>query len=95
MKTPINPVLAASGLALSILLGGCASTATIDELRADIQAAQSDADAARQEAAEAKRTASEAKSLAEQANMTADEALRSTRETDMRIDRMFKKTMQK
>lgn len=94
MKTIPTPALA-SGVILSLLLGGCASTATIDELRSEIQAAQSDASAAREEAAEAKRTAADAKALAEQANMTAEEALRSTRETDLRVDRMFKKTMQK
>ena len=69
-------------------LSGCASTATMDEMRAEIRQANETAQAARDEAAAASRAAAEAKAAAEDAKAMA-------METDTKIDRMFKKAMYK
>ncbi len=93
----LHPIKYAGLLALTTLLaaGGCASTSEMDQLRADVAAAQAiaeqasaDAAAARQEAAGATATANTALGTAEAAKASADD-------TEARIDRMFKKAMYK
>lgn len=79
-----------TGLILVALtgLGGCATTGDLDALRADIQAANATASQAAADAASAKRDAAAANSTAQQANSTANE-------TAEKLDRMFKKSMNK
>ena len=93
----LHPIKYSGLLALTALLaaGGCASTSEMDQLRADVAAAQAmaeqasaDAAAARQEAAASTATANSALSTAEAAKASADD-------TEARIDRMFKKAMYK
>jgi murein lipoprotein len=69
-------------------LTGCATTGDRDKLQAQIDSVSAEASAARAEAAEAKAMAAEAVSIANEANAT-------SAETEMKIDRMFKKAMYK
>jgi murein lipoprotein len=69
-------------------LSGCATTGDRDRLQAEVDAANAEATAARAEAAEAKAMAAEAVSIANEANAT-------SADTEMKIDRMFKKAMHK
>lgn len=85
---------ATAAAALVGLMAGCATTKS-DDVRPIAEQAQS-------EASEAMATALEAKQAAERAQQTANEALRTAQEakamseaTDAKIDRMFKKAMQK
>ncbi len=71
-----------------VVLSGCASTTTTDSLQSQIDAMKSDVAAARADAASANATANEALNAANAANARA-------METDTKIDRMFRKTMQK
>jgi len=83
-------------------LVGCANTATMESLRADIvkandtaESAMSSASAAKSEAAAASRAAEEAKATADEALRIANEANSRAKETDAKIDRMFKRSMYK
>jgi murein lipoprotein len=69
-------------------LSGCATTGDRDKLQAQIDAVSTEASAARAEAAEAKAMAAEAVGIANEANAT-------SADTEMKIDRMFKKAMHK
>ena len=69
-------------------LTGCATTGDRDKLQAQIDSVSAEASAARAEAAEAKAMAAEAVSIANEANATAAD-------TEIKIDRMFKKAMHK
>lgn len=69
-------------------LTGCATTGDRDKLQAQIDAVKVEASAARAEAAEAKAMAAEAVAIANEANAT-------SADTEMKIDRMFKKAMHK
>ena len=81
-------------LSLAVIVGafvglsGCASTSTTDDLQSQINAIKADVAAAKADAAAANAKASEAVSIADQAN-------RRSVDTETKIDRMFKKTMQK
>lgn len=91
------------------LLGGCATTDTVtkaqttadqalqkaNEASASASAAKSAAAQAGQKADEANASASAAKSTADQANSTAESAKAEVEKLAEKIDRMFKKTMQK
>ncbi|GAB3306984.1 Lpp/OprI family alanine-zipper lipoprotein [Haliea atlantica] len=81
-------IKAASIAAFTVLATGCASTSSVDEVRAIAEAAQRSADEAKQSAASAERTAADAKRTAEEAKRAADEA-------NTKIDRAFKQSMQK
>lgn len=86
----------AAMLASMIGLGaGCAATPEIEPMRAMVEEAK-------QEAAEARAAAAQAQSRADKAQATADEALRAAesaakccRDTNEKIDRMFKRSMYK
>ncbi len=80
-------VILAAGL---IGLSGCASTGS-----ADLNAMQCKIDAAAADAAAAKADAAAAKATAADALRTANEAKAKSDDTEMRIDRMFKKAMHK
>jgi murein lipoprotein len=69
-------------------LTGCATTGDRDRLQAEIDAVKAEASIARAEAAEAKAMAAEAVGIANEANAT-------SADTEMKIDRMFKKAMHK
>ena len=69
-------------------LTGCATTGDLDNLRTQVDAASAEASAAKAEAAEAK-------AMAAQAINTANEAKATSDDTEMKIDRMFKKAMHK
>ena len=77
-------------LPLLVVLGvtGCASTANVGEAMSKAEAAQRDAAAASEAAAAAQRTADQALSAAQAAQASADAA-------NEKIDRSFKKSMQK
>jgi len=80
-------------------LTGCATTGDRDKLQAQIDSvsaeASAEASAARAEAAEAKAMAAEAVSIANEAVSIANEANATSADTEMKIDRMFKKAMHK
>ena len=69
-------------------LGGCASTADIEQLRDEVNQANATAESAASSADAANQTAAEAKAIAEAAKVSADEA-------NSKIDNMFKKSMYK
>jgi murein lipoprotein len=76
-------------------LSGCASTTEMDQMRADIKAANDKADKASADAAAAAKAAAEAKAAADAARSAAEAARASSEATDAKIDRMFKKSMYK
>lgn len=76
-------------------ISGCASTGELASLKSQIDQASADAAAAKAEAAAASRDAAAARTMAEQANNTANQAMGLSRDTDSKIDRMFKKAMYK
>ena len=82
--------LTAAGLMVSALtiLSGCATTSDLDALRAEVEKSNATASQAAADAASAKRDAAAAKAAAEAARDTA-------RQTNEKLDRMFKKSMYK
>lgn len=85
-------------LALIVIAGafigltGCATTGDLDSARADLQ---SQIDRLSADVATAKSDAASANAKANEALNTANEANRRSMDTSEKIDRMFKKTMQK
>ena len=81
---------AATGAMLLALAGltGCATTSDVDALRAEVDKANAAANQAAADAASAKRDAAAARAAAEEARDTA-------RDTNEKLDRMFKKSMYK
>ena len=69
-------------------LAGCATTGDLDALRTEVDKANSTASQAAADASAAKRDAAAAKTAAEQARDAANA-------TNEKLDRMFKKSMQK
>ncbi len=69
-------------------LTGCATTGDLDALKAEVDKANSTASQAAADASAAKRDAAAAKTAAEQARDAANA-------TNEKLDRMFKKSMQK
>jgi len=82
-------------LTAALAVGGCASTSEMDKLRADVQRAQSTADQAASDAASAMTKAEQADSTANAALSAAERAEATSKDTEARIDRMFKKAMYK
>jgi len=80
----------ATGAMVVALAGatGCATTGDLDALKAEVDKANSTASQAASDASAAKRDAAAAKA-------TADQALSTANATDEKLDRMFKKSMQK
>ena len=83
------------GLAAALLLGACASTPELEEVRAMAQEAKNSAAEAQQAAQRAQSTADEAQATANGAMKAAKQAGRCCSDTNEKIDRMFKKTMYK
>jgi hypothetical protein len=106
MKNIVTSLLLVLGLALA---GGCASTKDLDAVRAAADKAaaaaakaQASADSAAAAAAKAQASADGARSTADTAKATSDAAKSSAdaanaccRDTQTKIDRMFKKSMYK
>ena len=78
-----------------VSLAGCASNSSVDEVRAMAEEAQRAAAEANKAAANAQRTADAANKAAGNAQSTADAAQTSANEANEKIDRAFKKAMQK
>lgn len=80
----------ATGLMILALAGagGCASTSDMDALRSQVEQANSAAQSAAADAAAARRDAAAAKAAADEANAN-------SQATSEKLDRMFKKSMQK
>lgn len=73
-------------------LAGCATTGDLDTTRTDLQ---SQIDNLRSEVSSAQSEAAAANSKANEAVNIANEANRRSMDTETKIDRMFKKTMEK
>ncbi|MEN8106813.1 MAG: Lpp/OprI family alanine-zipper lipoprotein [Pseudomonadota bacterium] len=85
-------------LVLAVLatgLSGCATTSDLNNLKAQVDAANATANEAKADAAAARREAADAKALAGQAMSTANDAKASADASQAKIDRMFKKAMYK
>jgi len=95
MKQTRSGWLPILGLALVLLLGACATTQEVEQLRTDVQKASQSAASAQSTADAAMREASAARAAAERAEKAALEAKAAADATNMKIDNMFKKTMQK
>jgi hypothetical protein len=99
MPNTMKRVGAFSALAFSLaLLGGCATTADVQEARtsADEAAAaaaqaRTDASQARTAAEQATRTANEARTMAAEANRKADQALQETARLREAMERMYER----
>lgn len=78
-----------------VAVAGCASNSSVDEVRAMAEEAQRAAAEAKSAAAAAQRTADAANKAAVNAQSTADAAQTSANEANEKIDRAFKKAMQK
>lgn len=76
-------------------LAGCATTQEVERLRSDVQVASERASNAQATAEAAMREASAARVAAERAEKAAMDAKAAAEATDEKIDRMFKKTMNK
>ena len=89
MNSSIKKLLSVA--AFSVLVAGCANTATtteIDEIRSLAESAQQAAD-------QASSKADRAAQKADQASQTADDALRAAEEANTKVDRAFKQSMYK
>lgn len=95
MKVPFQRVLLILVLMMSVAAAGCATTQDVEQLRADVQQANERAASAEATADAAMKEASAARAAAERAEMAALDAKAAAEATDEKIDRMFKKTMNK
>jgi len=85
----------ATGLAMAVVLGGCASTSDLDALRAEVDTVRATADQAASDAADAQASSQRAQAAAEEAAQAAREARDISASTEAKIDRMFKRSMYK
>lgn len=102
MKNRAHAKLALPAAATLLLLSGCATTESLDELRAAVQQAQNDAREATQVAGEARDRAQQAEQAADAASRRAEQAERTANaadersiQTEKKIDEMFRRTMLK
>ena len=99
MSNTIKRVSAFSALALALaLLGGCATTADVQEARTSADQAAADAAQARTEASQARtaaeqatRTANESRNMATEANRKANQALEETARLREAMERMYER----
>jgi len=84
-------------LALSVFVfaAGCATSGDVDEVRLLAQDAKTAADQANRTAADAAASAQEAKAAAAAAQRAAEEAKAASLQTNEKIDRAFKKAVEK
>ena len=84
-----SKIMATGAMAVALAgATGCATTGDLDALKAEVDKANSTASQAASDASAAKRDAAAAKA-------TADQALDTANATNEKLDRMFKKSMQK
>ncbi len=102
MNQKLTNVLKLAALTLPLGLAACASTSDMQALSARIDKAQSTADQAMTKASTAQSTADQANSKADQANSKADQAVQtandakaSADQANEKLNRMFKKSMEK
>ena len=81
------------GLLPALCASGCATTAQIERLRAEVQAANDRATAAQVAADAAKLEAQEARAASERAGKAAVDARNAVAAMDQRFDEQFKKSM--
>ncbi|WP_211263112.1 Lpp/OprI family alanine-zipper lipoprotein [Thioalkalivibrio nitratireducens] len=77
------------------ILGGCASTSALEEVRMTAEAAQAEAAEARRIATQAQGTADQALTTANEAKADAEAARRTADQNREEMNRMFQRTMQK
>jgi murein lipoprotein len=94
-RTVLNQLAKAALITGTVGLTACASSGSVDALRAEVDTANKEASAARTEANAARAEAAEAKAMAVSATETANEAKAISEDTESKIDRMFKKAMHK
>jgi murein lipoprotein len=82
-------------LATALMLGGCATTQEVEQLRSEVQAATASANSANSKADAALKEATAAREAAERAEQAALDAKAAAEATDAKLDNMFKKSMQK
>jgi murein lipoprotein len=82
-------------LMMTVAAAGCATTQEVEQLRMDVKAASDKAASAESTANAAMKEASAARAAAERAEMAARDAKAAAEATDEKLDRMFKKTMNK
>ena len=90
-----SPLKVLSVAALVVIATGCASNSKLDEVSAMAAAAQQTANEANQTANAAKSAADRAQSTADQALATANAANMTAEEANEKIDRAFKRSMEK
>lgn len=95
MKTTRNRLLFVLLLALTLGLAGCATTKEVEQLRSDVKQAMDRAASAEATANSAQQEAAAARAAAERAEQASMDAKAAAEATDEKIDRMFKKTMNK
>ena len=95
MKSVTTSLLTAACLSAMLMLGGCATTKQLDEVRASAQAAQDTANAAKASADAAMAEAKAAHAAADRAEAAANGAKAAADATNAKLDNMFNKSMQK
>lgn len=95
MNKPLKQLLLLLVLALTVGAAGCATTQDMEKLQADVQTAMDRAASAEATANQARQEAAAARAAAERAEQAAMDAKAAAEATDEKIDRMFKKTMNK
>lgn len=95
MKKASFSLMSTLCLAAVLMLGGCATTKEVADLRASVQSASDSAAAAKSTADAAMKEAAAARAAAERAEKAAMDAKAAAEATDAKIDNMFKKSMQK
>jgi len=96
MNRIVYRTLGYSAVLCVLALGaGCATTGDVDEAKKMAQEAKQSADQANRTAMEAKNEAAAAKAAAEAAQRAAEEAKAAAQMTNEKIDRAFKKSVQK
>ena len=93
---PKMTILKLSAVAASlVVLGGCASTSALEEVRRTAEAAKAEAAEARSIATQAQGTANQALTTANEAKADAEAARRTADQNREEMNRMFQRTMQK
>jgi len=95
MKGVMKQLALVAVIVLAAGASGCATTQEVEQLRADVQKAMERAASAESTADAAMKEASAARAAAERAEKAALDAKAAAEATDEKIDRMFKKTMNK
>lgn len=95
MKKARFGLMLSVSLAAVLMLGGCATTKEVEQLRGDVAKASESAAGAQRTADAAMKEASAARAAAERAEKAAMDAKAAAEATDAKLDNMFKKSMQK